>query len=150
MFYEAFLCSNLCEWRLLLLLKMGPPTYLNLMKWFNILKHMLLIKQVDFLQMVPTLNFTFRQSLASTWKPSRKVEHPDLEQIPLSRTAAAKALLDGWHHTCLHPASHPPPSYLLQNWFELICARRNCGSESPNRNGDLMWDAVENWIDSLK
>lgn len=37
----------------------------------------------------------FSSKLASTWKPSRKVEHPDLEQIALSRTAAAKALLDG-------------------------------------------------------
>lgn len=147
------------KWRLVLLLKVGLPTYLNLTKWFNTLKQMSLVKQIDFLF---TLNFSFHQvnffpsKSAPTLKRSRKGKHLNLEQVAPSGaatalpSAAAKALLDGWHRTCLHPASRPPPSYLLQNWFELICACRNCGSESPNRNGDLMWDAVENWIDSLK
>lgn len=82
-----------------------------------------------------------------------KQENTDLEQITFSRNGpalsptAAEVPLDGWHRR-VKAASPRLPSAAILFASELIWI--DCGSESPNRNGDLMWDAVENWIDSLK
>lgn len=74
----------------------------------------------------------------------------DLERIPSSRPAEALAssMAADDITPAFIPLPHPPPSYFRYNWFELICARLNCGSESPN--GALIGGAAENWIDSPK